>query len=351
MGSFFIFIIVLLGGTAIICKNGSSLETKKKALTFAWIVITVFAGSNDALNFGGDISAYFHHVLRSGDLSLEDYMHQNPFEPGFCIYLWSVVHLFHNPQIFLFVQYGLVSGIVLYFIYKYADNAFYGVIGYVCLGGFMFYFTAMRQAVAMSLCLIGLMQLLRGRMLWSLVWIALATTFHMTAIVVIPAFLVTKLELTQRNIALVIIGCVILTIFMRPLVNMGNDYMGEEYGKNVYIFKSYTGAIISIITMVGAIWLFLKNRNLGLNEPDDNMFFYITIIALTLYLMRFEVLAMERVSFYFAPIVGVGLSNCAYRYRCLKQNPSITFWYTALAAILLLVRVGNTFGSSYRMIW
>lgn len=351
MTPFLIFILILLIGTSVFNKSILKKDIKKKMLIFAWIVITIFCGSNDALNFGSDISAYFQHAQRALNLSLDDYMHLNPFEPGFCVYLWGVVHLFKDPQVFLFVQYGFVNAVVLYFIYKYADNPFYGIIGYVCLGGFSFYFTAIRQAMAMAICMIGLMQMLQGHWIRAILWVLIATTFHMTSIVFIPALFIKKLKIKRNNTVLIIICCILLSFFMRPLVNIGNEYMGESYGALEHKFKSYTGAIISIITMLVSLLLYIKNRRVGVIESNDNIFFYVTMIALTFYLMRFEVLAMERVSFYFMPIVGVGLANSICRYRHLTHNPSITAWFVILASVLFLVRSSNTFGSSYRMIW
>lgn len=348
MFPFFIFILILVVGTSQIFNSGRNGSSKQRALIFAWIVITIFCGSNDAMNFGGDISVYFGHAYRANQLSLETYMRLNPFEPGFCVYLWSIVHLFNEPQVFLFIQYGIVNGIILYFISKYADNPVYGVIGYVCLGGFGFYFTAMRQAMAMAICMIGLMQMLKGHWFRACAWILIATTFHMTAIVFIPALFINKLKIKQNNILLTIICCIGISLFMGPLVNIGNEYMGETYGQAEYQFKSFTGPTISIVTMLVSIWLFIRNRNQGIKRRFDSLFFYATIICLTLYLMRFEVLAMERVAFYYYPIAGIGLSNAVNRYSNTTKMPSINTWYAILAIVLFIVRTNNP---SYRMIW
>lgn len=348
---FSVFIIILVVGTSQIYNLGRKDSSKRESLVFAWIVITIFCGSNDAMNFGSDITVYFSHAYRASQLSIETYMKFNPFEPGFCVYLWSVVHIFKDPQAFLFVQYGIVNGIILYFISKYADNPVYGVIGYVCLGGFGFYFTAMRQAMAMAICMIGLMQMLKGHWIRALIWIFVATTFHMTAIVFIPALFIDRLKIKQNSIILAIICCIGISLYMGPLVDMGNEYMGETYGASEYQFKSYIGPTISIVSMLVSIWRFIRNRNQGIKRRFDSVFFYATIICLTLYLMRFEVLAMERVAFYYYPIAGIGLSNAVNRYCNKERISSVNTWYATLAIILFLVRSGNTLGSSYRMIW
>lgn len=351
MFPFLVFILILIVGTSQIFNFGRNDSSKRRSLIFAWIVITIFCGSNDAMNFGSDISAYFGHAYRASQLSLETYLELNPFEPGFCVYLWSVVHIFKNPQAFLFVQYGIVNGIILCFIYKYADNPVYGVIGYVCLGGFGFYFTAMRQAMAMAICMIGLMQMLKGHWIRALLWILVATTFHMTAIVFVPALFIDKLKIKRNNIILTIICCISVSLYLGPLVDMGNEYMGETYGQTEHQFKSYTGAIISIVTMLVSLWMYVRNQKRGIKKQFDNVFFYATMICLTLYLMRFEVLAMERVAFYYSPIAGIGLSNAVNRYSINVRIPSINTWFAALAILLFVIRSGNTFGSSYRMIW
>lgn len=351
MFPYLVFILILIVGTSQIFNFGRNDSSKRRSLIFAWIVITIFCGSNDAINFGSDISAYYSHAYRAAQLSLNTYMELNPFEPGFCVYLWSVVHIFKDPQAFLFVQYGIVNGIILCFINKYADNPVYGVIGYVCLGGFGFYFTAMRQAMAMAICMIGLMQMLKGHWIWALLWILVATTFHMTAIVFVPALFIDKLKIKRDNIILTIICCIGVSFSMGPLVDMGNEYMGETYGQSDYQFKSYTGPIISIITLFASLLLIIRNRNHGIKGQYDNVFFYATMICLTLYLMRFEVLAIERVAFYFSPIAGIGLSNAVNRYSSSVNNIVVNNLYAVLALILFVERCSNTFGSSYRMIW
>lgn len=345
---FLVFILILVIGTSQIYNLGRNDSSKRRSLIYAWIVITVFCGSNDAMNFGGDIAVYFGHAYRASQISLERYMELNPFEPGFCVYLWSIVHLFNDPQVFLFIQYGIVNGIILYFISKYADNPVYGVIGYVCLGGFGFYFTAMRQAMAMAICMIGLMQMLKGHWFRTCACILIATTFHVTAIVFIPVLFINKLKIKRNNILLTIICCIGISLFMGPLVNIGNEYMGETYGQSEYQFTSYTGPAISIIAMLASLGLIIRNRNRGIKRKFDNVFFYATMICLTLYLMRFGVLALERVAFYYSPIAGIGLSNAVNRYAINVRTPSVNNWYAVLAIVLFIVRTNNP---SYRMIW
>lgn len=351
MTPYLIFILVLIIGTYIAKTSSSFKNQDKSVLLFAWFVTTFFAGSVDALHFGSDISAYFHHAMRANGSSLESYMYYNPFEPGYCVFLWSIVNLFHDPQAFMYVEYGFVTGVVFWFIYKFADNKFYGIIGYICIGGFTFYLTAMRQAMAMAICMIAFIQMVDGHKFRAILINVLAISFHVTSVVFLPVLFFNRVRFNRKNITLMVLGSVILSIFMQPLVDIGNEFMGEEYGVNGYEFKSYTGAIINILTLIATLWLLVKNMDHGIVKKMDNLFFYITLIALTLYLMRFRVLAMERVSFYFSPIASIALANGVERIRYWLNDSVIPQLYALLSPILFLVRCGNTFGDSYKWIF
>lgn len=346
MSPYVIFILVLLIGCYVISKSSIKNPTNGM-LFFAWLVLTIFGGANDATYYGTDVSVYFAHAQRAVNSELDLYLQNNPFEQGFSVYLWNVSNFFGDPQAFFFVQYGIVNAIMMIFIKKYSDNPFYGIIAWSCLGGYSFYFTAMRQAVAMSICLIAFMLMSGKRRLLAILCVLFATFFHRSSIVFLPALFLFNLKLSRNNTILVIIGCIIVSIFLGPLVEFGNEYMDKDYGTG-YIFNSYIGAIINIAVLIFTIVTYTQNRDGSDNKPIDSAFYYCTFLALTFYLMRFNVLAMERVSFYFLPIAAIACANCVNMIKVTTKQSVIPALYVILSPILLLVR---WVGTDYRWIW
>lgn len=355
MSSFYIFVFTLFIGSYLIGKLGNFRNPNKAMMIYAWIVIVFFCGGIDALQQGGDIMNYYNHVLRANQFDFSEYTAVSSFERGYLLVVWLLSKYLPYPQIYMYLQYAFTTAVFLYFIYKNTPDCFSGLVFFACVGGFTFYMTAFRQGIAAAICILAIMQLQKGSKWKSLILILLATQFHQTSIVFLPILLVYRAKLTKKNILLFTIFSIITFFSLEKIVGFANEKFDMKYGNGV---GGTLGASINFI-----IFLFLLYEIYILSRSSNSIFIkymygkslnvivYMALSCISLYAMRFDVLAMERVAFYFIPALCPLWGYVMYERiddKGLLKNSEII---SLILIILMCVRFSHTFGGMELIYW
>ena len=175
-----VFTFVLLGGAFLI--DASNYRNRKKyELIYAGIVIVLFWGSLDALDYGTDIMNYYNNARVAANLEYSQYLAICAFEDGYATWIWVIAHLFKNPQVLLFAQYAFITYAVFRFIYRNSKDVFLSLVVYICLGCFGFFLLAFRQTFAIAICLFAYEQIKVGHHVRAILLIIFASMFHQTA--------------------------------------------------------------------------------------------------------------------------------------------------------------------------
>jgi hypothetical protein len=170
-----------------------------------------------------------------------------------------------------------------------------------------------RQAAALGLVMAGLSALTRGgSLLRFVVYVAIAATFHRTAVAVLPLVIFSQ----QRNRFLSAVGGLaalyaLFDVFLADSMNQFiRGYIEAEY--------SSQGATIRIAMAVLAAGLFLvRRKGFGFPPSEDRIWFYFSLAALAA-LVALAVTpsstAVDRLSLYLMPLQLVILSRVPFVY-------------------------------------
>jgi len=361
MVGYLLFALFLIVGVYGITNSNLFRNQKKAAVIYAAVVIILFCGSIDAKQFGGDIMNYYNHAERALKMSYADYLSNCPFEEGYAYFIWHVSNAFGSAQALLFVQYAFVNIVILVYLYKYSEDLLISITFYICIGGFTFYLTAFRQAFAMAIGLIAFMIMKRGRIIHYIIaalLIAFALLFHKTVIVFFVVLLINKFPLKTKTMILFFVFSAIIFINLNLIV----DYANEQIERDYSTYKGTPlGGIINIVIFSLILLLFnlayRDNRIAVLegksecNEMDNyHSEVFLSVLCLTIYSLRFYVLALERVSFYFIIPFSVLISVGIKRSDNNKVRMLTTLTFVVLSIVLFLERCNNTFGN-YVSIW
>ena len=168
-----------------------------------------------------------------------------------------------------------------------------------------------RQAAALGIIMAGLSSLIRGGSLPRFViYVALAATFHRTAIIVLPLIVLSR----PTNRFFNILGGIaafygLFDVFLA-------DSM-EAFAEN-YIERQYSsqGAAIRIAMEVFAALIFLvRRKDFGFPTAEDRMWYYFAIasfLALLFLAISPSSTAVDRVSLYLMPLQVVVLSRVPF---------------------------------------
>lgn len=360
LGTLILSAVIILIFCENILFNSGSQKDDRRILVLAFIMLLfIFGCRSGYADPGGDVDIYYHYyteAIECDDLQLYIDSHNDWMESGYLLLNWLFARIIPWPQFILFFEAAFCCGITLRFIYKYSDDVLLSLLGFMSLGVMGFYLTGFRQSMAISLCLLALEMADRKKMVTFSILVLIAVSFHGSAIAFMPAYFLIRI---RANKVLVIIEIALLAFIGQLIpfiIKLGNEvfernYVGEFAGNR-------TGGIINIL--IGAFIVFImmyqiEDYNLSgdgipnggkgifvLEENDSYKFLYILIMGIGLYVLRYKSLIIERVSFYYLPVLFVLLPDAIKNGIVEKDRQFVRVFCMVGMMLLIYWRLGKS---------
>lgn len=279
---------------------------------------------------GSSDSAFYYRFWETmSKLPLADlrsFMEDHDMEKGYQIAVWFFSHIFPKGQ-YSFVISGIFYAIsVCAFTQKNCKNVMLALMVFICLGVFNFMVQGMRQAIAMCICLWALEPCKERKFLKFALLVALACTFHMSAIVFSVVYFIKGFDLKTKSILLFTVLAGIFVLFLPSIFNLMNTLINDSYGTDQ---GSESGGVVAIlIYLVSIIFgLFFQDRD----DSNYPLFIYITIVAMMALVLRNTVNSIaERIGDYFTFGQMVILSNSIASLKDDKEKTMLVLFATLL---------------------
>lgn len=334
--------------------------THKSVNEDAWLrkVYLLICGALMALMIGlrhkyvgsGDSAFYYRlwETLSKTPLAeLERFMEEHDMEKGYQIAVWIFSHIFPKGQ-YSFVVSGTFYAIsVCSFTQKNCKNVMLALMVFNCLGLFSFIVQGMRQAIAMCICLWALEQCKKRKIFKFGFMVALACTFHMSAIVFSVAYFLINFNLKAKSILLFTFLVGIAIMLLPTLFDLLNTLMNDSYELNQ---GSDSGGVVAILISLSIVMfgLFFQDRQ----DSNFPLFVYITIVATVAMLLRNVVSAIaERISFYFVFGQMVIVSNSVTSIKDNKEQTLLIFFVSILIFGVAIYKASYTNLVPYIFYW
>ena len=335
----FLFLVRLVLG------RQDSKEKQKRYLVISGVAITAVMGFRyPSYALVTDLETYVRFYERMVHTPWVAIFTVSDFEWGYVVANKLLASVVPWSQFIVIAEAAVCVFCVARFIYKNSDYAFEGMLFYVTIGTMSFHLTGFRQAIAMSICLLGLELVKMRRPVWFAVVVLVAALFHQTAIVFLPAYWLMRRDPNFTRslawMALMIAGVLGAT----AITSLGNMLFEREYGG--YVGSVYGGLVpILIYSIVILISLMRRERLrgwIGLN---------MTMIGLAVYMMRYATLALERISFFFTQGVVVALPEAINSEEDAWLRTVVQISAFSLAVALFVYRVTTSEWGAYRFFW
>lgn len=297
---FYILIVTFIMGSL------NSSDKKKKYLLLVGIAIVFVLGCRYANpNLRGDLNNYYRLYQDISAVSWNNLLSFSEMEKGYIVLNKMLSLIFNSAQTIIFAEAIICVFFTFRFIYKFCADVFLGLLTYLT-GLMIFELTGFRQAIAISLCLFAVEFIQKKKLIWFLLITLLACTFHSTAIVFLPFYLVANVKPTVRNALIYGVIYAVMLNFTPTLLIWGTNVTGSDYSEAVSWGNS-TGPLINIsLHLISLVLLLLiKNDKIKEHKWQWNM----TVLSLIIYILRFISLPFERISFYFAGGMIVALPS------------------------------------------
>ena len=319
------------------------------ALIFIMGLRSRYTGSTDtyfySLSFNGarGYSNLYEYFMRVGVLD-EFFLFS---EGGFHTFVWLAARIFPEAQWFLLLTAAVIVTLTAIFISQNSEDPVISWIVFICLGSMSFAMNGMRQALAMSICLLSYRYAREKKPLRFLLVVLVAVLFHKSAIVFTVVYLMRNMKLNWKSFAFLAAGVALFFAFADRFAFLYDSLTGEDYATGES-FES--GGIVAISIYVIAILLpiFVSKR-----LKDPNVFVPLSLVTcgLVLYLGRFTTIQIyERISYYFSYFLMLVFPNA---FRDIKKDfrALLKICFCILAIALFAYRINKGAFVNFKMFW
>ena len=253
------------------------------------------------------------------------------FEPGFVNYLSLIKYFTNNEQAFLFISAIVILFPVLWLIKSYSKNTMFSIIIYTSWYLYYFSFSGLRQAIAVSICVLATLCLLKKKLIPYIVIVVLASSIHTSALFFIIAYPLYWLKMPTRIQLLVFIVLLLVLLFFKDIiVTVANLVFGADNRYSGHIqSSSFGGYTIAIVYLCFGVFQIYHNKQHS--NPYIPFLLLITILQFTGVYSQ----TIPRIAYYFLPIFALSfpeaLSNINNKnrpmYTCAFVMLFVTFFF------------------------
>lgn len=242
------------------------------ALTVAMILFTgLRTAYNDTFTY---LNTFNNFDISGPFLSGIDWRIGN--NPGYNVMLWVLKSIDVSPQTYLLFYAVITVGIYVWFVRKYSTDFWFSVFLLFTLGAYTFTLGAIKQCMAIALCLVATDRAIRKKWISFVLFVLLASTFHAYSLMylIVPFLMFTPWRpKTYIFLSLFLAIGFALQPLMGTVINI-TTMLGEEYdvasfaGEGVNPFRLAVCAMPIIISFIAKKQIQAKNdrvQNLMVN--------------------------------------------------------------------------------------
>ncbi|MFD4703684.1 EpsG family protein [Gottfriedia sp. NPDC058432] len=162
---------------------------------------------------------YRSDYAKIGNMDFKD-IFSLKIEPGFALLNWALYKISIQPQFLIFICAAITNTLIVLTIAKFSEKFELSILLYICIGFYFTSFNIMRQYLAISIVFWAIRYLGKGKFIKYLISILVASTFHFSALIMIPTYLIYKGRAWTKWTILTMVSGVTFTVSFAILVNI-----------------------------------------------------------------------------------------------------------------------------------
>lgn len=286
---------------------------RKEKLFFAILVVSMilFCGLRTGYNDTGTYQLIYEATPKSGDLLEGIEWLKIGDNPGFTFTNRILMRLGFSTQSFLMFYAVITVGLNLWFFRKYSCNFPISIFLFVTFAGYLFTLAAIKQCMAMALCLLATDRALQKKYIRFVFWVFIAAMFHPYALMyLIVPFLTFR---PWSHWTLIMLG-----IFAAIGFSMENlfgtvlditDMLGENFDETSFTGEGVNPFRLAVTAVPLLISFFTQKRIVYENNREQNLFLNLTMLNAEIMFVALFGTAnyFARLANYFLPFQAVTL--------------------------------------------
>lgn len=228
--------------------------------------------------------------------------------------LWQfIVNRLTNSTIALFTSCSVL--IVLAhggMIKKYSDDVILGLFLFLEVGNFYTSFNIMRQIMAASISLFGTRYLIDRKLRSYLFVVFLASSFHKTALVLIPVYFVVYSDISINSIIRYCVLILLIWISTELIVGVIHRYAYSDYTYGMGYLSGYGWKNMVVpfsVSCFGVHNVLSKKPAISNADATDIVFFNLSLLNMVFVVLGLRMMMFDRFSSFFSTYAIILASN------------------------------------------
>lgn len=244
----------------------------------------------------GDLMKYHHEfntVVNYGWFSAK--VLNEGRNTGFMMLLKLIHHLTDGDFQMVLVVIAVITHVILgYMVWRYSPAPWLSFAVWNCMALYIFGFSAIKQALAMSLVMLSFVAISRKNQILYIVIMALAWFVHVPSLIFLPAYWLAQMRVKWSTVLFYVLLGVLLYVFKDQFVAFISSFYYEE--DEVFVFSGEIGS--RFIMLLGFALFGILFR--GFSDPDYEKLFHIMVIAALLQMLAgFDNIFTRMADYYF----------------------------------------------------
>lgn len=284
--------------------NVSKTEKQKKWLyIFACLGLLLVVGLRSS-HTGNDTPVYIDHFFNVKNLSWESISKEYVDDTGF-FYFIKFIGLFTNSHVIFLLVTAFASTIGVFdLIWRNSRSPVLSLYFYITLGNFFFILTGMRQAIAMSICMLAVRFIQERKLGWFVLFVWLAAQMHHSAYIFIVMYFLGTRKVNIVSMFINIVVTVVAYFSYENLLGLANDILDYDYG----VEEAGNGGIFFVILLVINAFAMMSKTS-WVRGKKELVILNSSIICNIIWGFRLIGRTAERPSMYWLNTVPVALSE------------------------------------------
>ncbi|CUO14510.1 Uncharacterised protein [Turicibacter sanguinis] len=323
-------IVLIIAFYLLFSYKGFTRRKEKYFLCITFLILAIVAGIRN-YTVGYDTPQYVIAYKKAAGLSFSQFSLLR-YEYGFTFLCVLLNKITANPQILIFITSLFINFSIVKFISKNSKNKLLSILIYLLLNHYFFYTSAMRQALAVSIILLGFDNLKNKKYIKFTLYVLIASLFHQSAILALLFILFNNKKYNKNFVYQLLIIFVVFFIFGKNifnfLVRLSPRLAG--YSTSKFNVENYFGAffqfILNLILFgIGYLITYKYEKNLLKDRKNpNNIYIGILAVANIFSLLTMKVSIFNRFSPYFSIFIIIWLPNSIVKIQNPKNKIFIT---------------------------
>lgn len=362
MGIYLCFIIVVILEWILLFPAGKisfscqiSYKQKKRFMILVCLELIILATFR-SIDIGADTPVYisalrYYKNIPHGNIMKARLVYPFDFESGYFIFTKICAWLGMSEVSFLFCIASIIYIPICNFIYKYSVDPLLSILIYFSFGCFEYSLGIFRQMIALSIVLLGFRYVQEKKILKYILFVTIAMSFHLTAIIMLPLYWLPNINL-KKILKWVWAGELFFMIFSRKIIEyilkIFPQYSGYVNGKYDTQGGTYIMLLVLNIILLMGYCTSLKNEN----QQDCMLKISNNAVVITIFLqiLGYSMGIFGRIVPYYSIFLML-LIPIILKKSFFKNKIYAYLMTTIFLIVMFVIMTNNSYIVPYRTVW